>query len=383
MTIVTAEYLRVANEKMGGVNPAALDSLIYWNNPLALKHWTMNVVELLMIAGAVMAFFHARRRWRERGDPSNLCLFWASIVYLFVSEVPLYFPHLLGLDIGFVFTHNEFSVGILYNQTPLYIVALYPALLCPSYALVQQTGLLERRGGIWLGALCVGFVHSCFYEIFDHFGPQYTWWVWNFDNPLVSHRLASVPWSSVIVFSLTPPMVATVLVRGIASKYAASRQRRSLLVSKPTLIALTLLIGVLLPVINGVLPTASIPNLASSSAAAITAYASVLGVATAASLGIFVFVLNGGENTESSASDRYPLNFFRTYLFVFLGLWIYALPEYFAAQAGLTARATPVGYLPYVVCCFVACGFVLYRSSAVTGARSRDAGEVIAKGLGA
>src|SRR5262245_18210616 len=129
MSIVSEDYVRLANEKMGGFNDSAVDSLVYWNNPFALKHWTMNVVEVLLIVGAVMAFLHARQVWRQRADPTNLSLFWASIVYLYVTEVPLYFPHLLGLDVGLVFMHNEFSAGILFNQTPLYIIALYLALL--------------------------------------------------------------------------------------------------------------------------------------------------------------------------------------------------------------------------------------------------------------
>ncbi|TGD70409.1 hypothetical protein E4634_21100, partial [Mangrovimicrobium sediminis] len=162
MSIVSEEYLELARRGAGGVNEAALETLVYWNNPLAL-------------------------------------------VYLLVTEVPLYFPHLLGLDIGLVFMHNEFSAGILYNQTPLYIVALYPALIYPCYVLARDSGLFERRFGLLSGAVCVGFAHHCFYEVFDNFGPQYAWWVWNFDNPLVSLRLAAVPFASIVVFSLTPP----------------------------------------------------------------------------------------------------------------------------------------------------------------------------------
>jgi Cytochrome P450 len=33
-------------------------------------------------------------------------------------------------------------------------------------------------------AICVGFVHHCFYEVFDQLGPQLRWWAWNTDNPL-------------------------------------------------------------------------------------------------------------------------------------------------------------------------------------------------------
>ena len=365
MSIVSEDYLRLANEKMGGVNEAALDSLIYWNNPLALKHWTMNVVELLLIAGAIMAFMHARQVWRERADPTHLCLLWATIVYLFVTEVPLYFPHLLGLDVGLVFMHNEFSAGILYNQTPLYIVALYPALIYPCYMVVQDAGLFDRRGGLWLGAVCVGFLHSCFYEIFDHYGPQYTWWVWNFDNPLVSNRLYSVPWTSVIVFSLTPPMVAAVLARSIAGRYVAACAQRGQAASLSVLALLTLVTGVLIPLVNAMLPTSSIATTLGDSATATALYAAALVLAGAVSLYCFARLVDPRGRKKSGTPGgflaHYPLNFLAAFLAVFLALWLYALPEYVAAEGGVTARGTPIGCLAYVVFCFMACGFILYR----------------------
>lgn len=380
MSMVSEDYLRMANEKMGGVNEAALDSLIYWNNPFALKHWTMNVVELLLIAGAVMAFMHARQVWRERSDPTNLGLFWATIVYLFVTEVPLYFPQLLGLDVGLVFMHNEFSAGILYNQTPLYIIALYPALIYPCYVLVQEAGLFARRGGLWTGALCVGFLHSCFYEIFDHFGPQFIWWVWNYDNPLVSNRLYSVPWTSVIVFSLTPPMVATVLVRTIIGRYVASRKRHALRVSLPVVVLLTLATGILIPVVNGLLPTSSIATLIADSTVATALYVAALVLTGVPALWLFARVVPPPVQIDGNApgrsSARYPLSFLTAYLAVFLALWLYALPEFLAAQNGVTARGTPVGCLPYVIFCFLICGFVLYRSHGLAGRNTTHPAQV-------
>ena len=34
--MVSEAYLQLAREKAGGINEAALDSLVYWNNPFAL-----------------------------------------------------------------------------------------------------------------------------------------------------------------------------------------------------------------------------------------------------------------------------------------------------------------------------------------------------------
>ena len=68
----------------------------------------MPLLELLVIGGAVFALVHAVRRYRA-GDPVNLALWFASLVYLFVTEPPLYFPEWFGLDrlYGFIFAHNR------------------------------------------------------------------------------------------------------------------------------------------------------------------------------------------------------------------------------------------------------------------------------------
>ena len=77
-------------------------------SPFDLASWTMPVLELLIIAGAIFALVHAIRRFRG-GDPINLALWFAPLVYLFVTEPPLYFPEWFGLDqqYGFIFAHRD------------------------------------------------------------------------------------------------------------------------------------------------------------------------------------------------------------------------------------------------------------------------------------
>ena len=89
----------------------------------------MPLLELVIIGGAVFALVHAVRRLRA-GDPINLALWFASLVYLFVTEPPLYFPEWFGLDeqYGFIFAHNLFTVQFMWDRLPLYIVAFYPAI---------------------------------------------------------------------------------------------------------------------------------------------------------------------------------------------------------------------------------------------------------------
>src|SRR5262249_10357018 len=66
--------------------------------------------------------------------------------------------------------------------------------------------------GIVLGSVCVGFVHHCFYEVFDQLGPQLRWWAWNTQNPLNHPMFASVPMTSVYIFATLGPAVLTLLV---------------------------------------------------------------------------------------------------------------------------------------------------------------------------
>ena len=113
------------------------------------------------------------RRLRREGDPTNLVLWFATVVYLLVVAIPLYFPDVFGIEgrIGVVFAHNAFTVQFLYERLPLYIVALYPAVTMLAFEIVRTLGVFRDRG-ILVGAVCVGFVHHCFYEVFDQLGPQ-------------------------------------------------------------------------------------------------------------------------------------------------------------------------------------------------------------------
>ncbi len=150
--------------------------------PWDLANWTMPLLEVLIIGGAVFALVHAVRRYRE-GRPINLALWCASLVYLLVTEPPLYFPEWFGLDkqYGFIFAHNQFTVQFMWDRLPLYIVAFYPVISQLAYELVRSLGIFRRRGAL-LGSVAVAFVCQVFYEVFDHLGPQLRWWAWNLDN---------------------------------------------------------------------------------------------------------------------------------------------------------------------------------------------------------
>ncbi|WP_284741437.1 hypothetical protein [Amycolatopsis sp. RTGN1] len=300
--------------------------------PWALAHWTMPLLELLVVGGAVFALVHAVRRYRA-GDPVNLALWWASLVYLFVTEPPLYFPEWFGLDrlYGFIFAHNEFTVQFMADRLPLYIVAFYPAFSQLAYELVRALGIFRGRGP-FAGSVAVAFVCQVFYEVFDQLGPRLKWWAWNPGNRIVNHPvLASVPMTSMLLFASVSFGALTYLVVRLAGG-----PRRGW-----PLVARTLVAGVLTP------PTMAIAGIPSSLFDGnTTAQAWILGVELALVwvAGIGIIVTNRAERPPQSAFVRiYPAG----YLGALAVFWV-------AADGG-----GPAGSVPYALACFAAAGLVL------------------------
>ena len=204
---------QIANQ-LGGFTCRNAPAIVHLRNPLSLTNWTLPVLELMMVFGAALALWWSIRRLRRDSDPANLALWIASIVYLLATEIPLYFPDRFGMQdrIGVVFDHNVFTVQFLYERLPLYIVALYPAVATLAFEIVRVLGVFGRRHGVILGSVCVGFVHHCFYEVFDQLGPKLRWWQWNTDNPINHPMFASVPMTSMYIFATLGPAVLTFLV---------------------------------------------------------------------------------------------------------------------------------------------------------------------------
>jgi hypothetical protein len=315
--------------------------------PWELANWTMPLLEVIIIGGAVFALAHALRRYRA-GDPTNLVLWFASLVYLLVTEPPLYFPEWFGLDqlYGFIFAHNQFTVQFMWDRLPLYIVAFYPAFSQLAYELVRSLGIFARRGAL-IGSVAVAFTCQLFYELFDQIGPQLKWWAWNMDNDIVNHpALASVPMNSMLLFASVSLGAMTYLVVRLASRWP--------------LVPSILVAGVLTP------PTMAIAGIPSSLFKGnTTAQAWVLGVELALLwvVGSWIIV------SHLRSADRGPVSAFaRIYPAVYLGgmavFWLSALPAYLAADNGITSDGTPIGSGPYALACFAGAGLllaVLYR----------------------
>ena len=302
-------------------------ALIHLRNPLHLTNGTLPVLELMMVAGAIMALIHGIRRLRREGDPTNLALWFATVVYLFVIEIPLYFPNVFGIQdqLGIVFVHNVFTVDFLFDRLPLYIVALYPAVVSLAYEIVRELGVFRDRG-IVVGAVCVGFVHHCLYEIFDQLGPQMHWWAWNSANPINRPMLTTVPMTSVFIFATLGPIVVTALVlRIVRGSHRAGR---------------TVIAGMLVPIGIAVL---SIPtSLFGGPHPHTGVQATIFTIELAAVALVAVPVLWHQARRIKPQPNQFVRVFGPLYLVVLAALWITAFP--------------PTGNLTYAAVCFVPAG---------------------------
>lgn len=348
-------------------------AVVHLRNPFALSNPTMPVLELMMVSGAILALWWAVRRLRRDRDPTNVVLWFASVVYLLVTEIPLYFPNLFGIEdrIGVVFAHNVFTVQFLYERLPLYIVALYPAVAMLAFEIVRTLGVF-RRHGIVVGAVCVGFVHQCCYEVFDQLGPQLRWWAWNGQNPLNHPMFASVPMTSVVIFATLGPAVLALLVMIFVGREAQGG-------GWPNAVGLvwrTVAAGALVPVGVALLSVPS--SLFGGSRPNTTAQAAVFVVELAAFAGIAIPVLIRNRVAQrrygsGGRANPFVRIFGPVYLAVLGILWLSALPGYLSAEAGITADGTPTGNLVYAAVCWALAALWIALAGTVTSPRPAGA----------
>ncbi|MEV6274569.1 hypothetical protein [Nocardia sp. NPDC051832] len=342
------------------VNP-----VVTLRNPAELANWTLPVLELLIIAGAIFALVHAIRRLRRDGDPANLALWFASLVYLFVIEPPLYFPEWFGLqeEVGFFFAHNVFTVQFMYDRLPLYIIAIYPALSQLAYELVRTLGVFQRKRGALIGAVCVAFVCQVFYEIFDQLGPQLKWWAWNLDNDLNQPLLASVPLNSVMLFASVSFGTLTYLIVKLVEQ--PNRRRR---LGAFALLWRVLVAGALVPI------SMSIAGIPASIFGGETPNRTAQGIVLALEIAALwiagaILLYRQWRRGSAEALTPYVRIYPVVYLVVFAVLWAAALPEFLDATDGRTPGGTYIGNAPYTAACFVvalACLAAVYFRRAST-----------------
>ncbi|KAF0961117.1 hypothetical protein [Rhodococcus sp. T7] len=335
-----------------GFSCAEAGGLVEVRNPFALENWTLPVLEFTIVLGSVLALVFAILRWRRNGDPTTLALWFGATAYLFVIEPPLYFPAAFGIEehVDTMFAHNVFTVEFLWGRLPLYIIAIYPLMATLAFELVRMLGVF-RKYGVLVGAVCVGFVHHAFYEIFDQLGPQLRWWEWSTTNPVNQPMFDAVPLPSVVVFAALWPMSLALCVQFFVGRHAdRGRDFTGLELAWRTMV-----IGLLASAGTFILPIpATILGMESTTVRGFL-YAAELVVVT---LVAFPVLVRQWSRLRGGASDvsAYSNDFVRVYSAVYLGvmglLWVTALPDYFAAVDGVTSNGDPIGNIWYTIVCF-------------------------------
>ncbi|MEV5651981.1 hypothetical protein AB0L57_27360 [Nocardia sp. NPDC052254] len=383
--ICLAEVERLAGEL--GFSCANASPFVTLRDPLHPANWTLPLLEFTVVAGAVLALVAAVRRLRGTGDPTDLVLWFSGVVYLLIIEPPIYFPRVFGVEdqLGIVFVHNEFTVDFLFDRLPLYIVALYPALLTLACHIVRGLGIVDRYGPL-AGAVAVGFVHSCFYEIFDHLGPQLRWWIWNSDNAATRPAFASVPIASIAIFSALAPALLAYLVHRLVALPFARGQRPG----AGALVCRTISVGILTSI--GIV-VCGIPAWIFPGRPVVQGWVYWVEIGVVA-IGGAVTVARALGARCGAGELGYVRIFGAAFLAVMVIGWGAAMPEYLGATGGITASGTPTGNLAYASICFlvalvlVVASFTpvdrspIGRMSPVTGRVRRYRGHVRSAGRG-
>ncbi|WP_349268560.1 hypothetical protein MPNTM1_03510 [Mycolicibacterium parafortuitum] len=330
--------------------------LVEFRNPFALENLTLPVLELTVIVGAVLALWYAVVRLRRHNDPTNIVLWFGAIAYLLIIEPPLYFPGAFGIAdyVDTMFAHNVFTVEFLWGRLPLYIVAIYPMMATVAFEIVRGLGVFRRYGTL-VGAVCVGFVHHAFYEIFDHLGPQLRWWEWTLDHPFAQPFFDSVPLPSVVVFATLWPMSLALCVQFFVGRHVDAGRT----FTGGQIVWRTVVVGLLASIGTAILP------LPATAAAGISGSTTVGGVVYALELVVItvvaipVLVKQWRSPEDKPAHSRLILGYAAAYLAVMAVLWVTALPNWFGATDGVTAAGDPIGSLWYTVVCFAIAGLSL------------------------
>lgn len=351
-------------------------------SPFALENWTLPVLELTIVVGAVLALVYAIVRLRRTGDPTNLVVWLGTLAFLFIIEPLLYFPDAFGVAeyVDTMFAHNVFTVEFMWGRLPLYIIAIYPLMATLAFEIVRMLGVFRQYGTI-VGAACVGFLHHAFYEIFDHLGPQLRWWEWSLDNPVNQPFFDAVPLPSVVVFAALWPMSLALCVQFFVGRYAdAGRTFTGL-----ELVWRTVVVGLLAAVGTVVLPApATIIGMGSTPVRA-TIYAAELVIVSI--VAIYALSRQWQRLRAGTADDSRPYSndFVRWFAIVYLAvmamLWISALPDYFAAVDGVTDNGDPVGNLWYAIGCFVVAALAVAATFTIPRSYSADSDETPSRTL--
>lgn len=347
MDTCTPDFERLARS-VGGLKCNA-NAFVELHNPFTLDNWTMPLIEVTLVIGAIACLVHAIRWRNQHGDAAPLVVWCAGIFCLLLIEPVAYFPQWWGLDhsMGLTFLHNQFSVQFLYDRLPLYIVAMYPVYGYISYMLVKRTGIFERRH-VLVGATCVAFVFHCTYEFIDMVGPQWRWWVWNTHLGTSKPAFGSIPYLNIQAFSLALPFAMALLAQLTRNWSARSTAG---IVKSVAVIAVGVWPIMFVSDVPWLVP--ELLGMGTVDARRVGTWFLIALVAAVASYALGdayrARTANPAFADPASAGDTFALKVVVVYLVVGCVIWGAALPDYFRAVHGLTPSGAPTGSLTYAV----------------------------------
>jgi hypothetical protein len=171
-------------------NTEATKAWISFNAPNELLDWSHLAIEALIYIGLVLSVVHAWRFYKSSGSPSALLTLLACLLYgLFMDILSYYTVE--------NFWHGEFSIMLLFNKLPFYIVCLYPALIYHTIMTIRRYDFPKL-----MEAIFTGFFGGLLYMVFDNMGPMVGWWIWDTSDLTTLPYVSSVPLTSYAWFFL-------------------------------------------------------------------------------------------------------------------------------------------------------------------------------------
>jgi hypothetical protein len=160
------------------IDTAAVTLFTPWSRPLV--HLGL---EIVVVGVGLGTLAHALRAHR-RGELLPLFTFATILVYGLTME-------LLSYNFLDNFEHAQFSVMFYHRKLPLYVTAVYPALLYTGIAMARRLQFPRWAEGFAAGLLVVAMDVP-----FDVAGPSVGWWRWSATDPLLAARWCGVPVTS-------------------------------------------------------------------------------------------------------------------------------------------------------------------------------------------
>ena len=328
-------------------NEEATQALICFNSPSSLLDWTHVAIEWIFIIGIFLTVIHALRYSKKTGQTSAIYTLIGALIYGLVMDILSYYT-------VENFWHGEFSVMFLYNKLPLYIILLYPALIYHIYMTIRRYEFSPV-----VEAVSVGFFGGLLYMIFDNFGPQVGWWIWDRTDPTTWPYLNSVPLTSYGWFFLYTGAFAW-LARKICWDWVEKRKSKAkIYLGIATIPVTTIILGTLLFTPYSMLAKNIPPWDRMSWNSSLETASFVHAVSFFLAGLVFLFSIKKPRAPRDKLLMVFPLIFLAGHLYMYIAKYHLFIA---VSTKGLTPDGLPIGNLTAVIVAMVAGTAILLAS---------------------